>query len=229
MDLNLLYRDTDLIICDKPPGLSSESPGLPDLLQSQFHIKTFPVHRLDRGTGGVIVLALSPESCRCLQQLFLADLVRKDYLCVVSGKPDRNEGSFSDYLYHDPQKNKSYVVSQKRKGVRDAFCEWKLLSAVQSQDQMFSLIRVTLHTGRTHQIRVQFASRGFPLIGDRRYGSRFKVQTPALWAERIRFPHPSAAGKIVSAVSDPPLSFPWNLFITAGGQVIHSQVGFPDN
>lgn len=210
--VRILYSDDSLIVCEKPVGVSSESPGLPDLIRAQEGREAFPVHRLDRTTGGTCILARSPRACSALQQLFEQDRITKEYLAVVSGIPETESGSYTDLLYHDPRTNKTFVADRKRKGVREAFCEWTVVDTAETPEGTMSLVRVRLHTGRTHQIRVQFASRRMPLAGDRRYGSRIKAAVPALWAARITFPHPFKAGKTMDAVSAPPRSFPWTCF-----------------
>ena len=208
----VLYRDSHLLICDKPVGVSSESPGLPDLIEDHLGFSVYPVHRLDRGTGGVVILALSSASCSALQKLFQANCIRKEYLAVIYGCPSETSGYFEDYLFHDKKKNKSFIVDRPRTGVKKAVCSWELCGSIFCKDGWYSLVRVLLHTGRTHQIRVQFASRGFPLIGDRRYGCKVKADHPALWAVNISFPHPFMKNSPVSARSMPPHSFPWDLF-----------------
>ena len=207
----VLYCDDTLLICEKPVGVLSESPGLPELLAKQEGFPVFPVHRLDRTTGGVCVLARSPQVCASLQRLFLQDRVVKEYLAVLSGVPETSSGVFTDLLYHDQRVNKTYVVDKRRKGVREASCEWNVLETADGASGAISLVRVRLHSGRTHQIRVQFASRRLPLIGDRRYGSRVRAAAPALWAARISFSHP-LTGKPVEASSAPPALFPWSGF-----------------
>ena len=215
MIIRILYQDSFLLVCEKPVGLSSESPGLPDIVAQQTGQKIFPVHRLDTGTGGVIILACSSDVCTSLRNLFDHNLVQKKYFAVVSGHPDESGGSYTDYLYHDKKTNKSYVADKPRRGVKQAVCEWIPSCSVLYDGQELSLIQVQLHTGRTHQIRVQFGSRGFPLVGDRKYGSRIRSAAPALWASGISFPHPYTQGSIVSVTSAPPAVFPWNLFISS--------------
>lgn len=210
--MTVLYRDSFLVVCEKPVGVSSESPGLPDLVREQEGLTVYPVHRLDRTTGGACVLACSPKSCSALQTLFRQDLVIKEYLAVIAGAPETASGSFSDLLYHDTRTNKTFVADRPRKGVKEAFCEWQVLETAEKPEGILSLVRVRLHTGRTHQIRVQFASRRMPLVGDRRYGSTVRAAVPALWAARISFPHPFTEGKTVDVVSSPPVSFPWSAF-----------------
>ena len=119
---------------------------------------------------------------------------------------------FAIMLWHDRAKNKSFVVSRKRAGVKEASCSWELLATAEYDGQPVSLILVRLHTGRTHQIRVQFGSRGFPLIGDRKYGGRISAPSPSLWSAGISFPHPEGKSGAVSVTSAPPAVFPWNLF-----------------
>lgn len=208
----ILYRDASLIVCGKPAGVSSESPGLPEQLSKQAGVKVWPVHRLDRGTGGVIVFALSASSCASLQRLFRDNEVKKEYLAVVCGCPAEKSGCWIDLLWHDKTRNKTYVVKSMRKGVKEARCEWETVGSVPYDGQALTLVRVRLHTGRTHQIRVQFASRKLPLAGDRKYGSSVAADTVALWSVRISFPHPDGKSGAVSVCSAPPAVFPWNLF-----------------
>ena len=159
------------------------------------------------------VLALSAGSCEAMRNLFTAGLVRKEYLAVIENSPPESSGEYTDLLFHDSRKNKSFVVSRNRKGVRDALCSWNVMESIHDNDRILTLVHITLHTGRTHQIRVQFASRGYPLAGDRKYGSRVKADTVCLWASGISFPHPlERHGHIVSALSMPPSLFPWNRF-----------------
>ena len=208
----LIYCDDALLICEKPIGVSSESPGLPDLIREQEGYPVFPVHRLDCTTGGVMVLARSSSVCTGLQRLFREDLVIKEYLAVISGVPETDNGSFSDLLYHDQRTNKTFVVDRMRKGVKEASCEWSVLQTVETSDDRITLVRVNLHSGRTHQIRIQFASRKFPLVGDRRYGSGIRASVPALWSARIRFPHPLSKDQTIDVSSLPQDVFPWSCF-----------------
>ncbi|MBP5727891.1 MAG: RluA family pseudouridine synthase [Clostridia bacterium] len=208
----VLYIDDYFLICIKPVGLISESPGLPDILSAQLNRKLYPVHRLDQGTGGVCMLALSSKACAGLQKLFTEDRIQKEYLAVISGVPETSQGTYRDLLYHDKKTNKSYIVSHERKGVKEALCNWTVLGSAEHDGQPLSLLRILLHTGRTHQIRVQFASRGYPLAGDRRYGSRIRASVPALWASGISFSHPWNDGAQISVSSRPDSVFPWSVF-----------------
>lgn len=172
----------------------------------------YPVHRLDVGTGGACVLALSKESCRTLQLLWTNKQCHKEYLAVVSGKPSTAAGIYRDYLYHDSRQNKTFIVKKQRKGIKEAVCSWECIESVQADEQILSLVRIHLETGRTHQIRVQFASRGLPLVGDRKYGSRTKADSVSLWSSRISFPDPFLPGRTTDAISIPPVVFPWQMF-----------------
>lgn len=212
LDISVLYSDSSLIVCEKPVGISSESPGLPDLLQEQLGKQVWPVHRLDQGTGGCILLAFSAESCSVLQRLFQESRIGKEYLAVISGCPTEMSGHWEDMLWHDRKSNKSYVVNRMRAGVRKAECEWNLLKTCHRDENVLSLVRVCLHTGRTHQIRVQFSTRGFPLVGDRKYGSRISSGTVALWSSGISFEHPQKKIGSISVRSVPSSVFPWDSF-----------------
>ena len=181
LSVQLLYTDDSLVVCEKPAGISSESPGLPDLIREQEGYAVFPVHRLDLTTGGVCLLARSSSVCTELQRMFQQAQVIKEYYAVVYGVTDSVTGVFEDLLYHDVKTNKTFVVRTERKGVKRASCKWTALQTTETAEGLMTLLKIRLHTGRTHQIRVQFASRKMPLIGDRRYGSRIKAPFPALW------------------------------------------------
>ncbi len=209
-----LYCDEDILVCVKPVGISSESPGLPDLLYEQTGFRLWPVHRLDHGTGGVVVLARSRKSCSAMQRLFSQNLVCKEYLSVIAGRPPEDSGHYEDLLYHDKRTNKTFIVNRFRNGVKKAVCDWKIHESADFKGQTVSLVRIFLQTGRTHQIRIQFGSRRFPLVGDRKYGSRIKADAPALWASCISFPHPAKKGTTVHVSAEPPSVFPWNLFLS---------------
>lgn len=212
MIVRILYQDQEMIICEKPVGISSESPGLPELVSAQIGQHVWPVHRLDKGTGGVFILALSQQSCRSLQMLFQQSQICKEYYAVISGSPEERSGTWSDLLWHDRIKNKSFVVTRSRCGVKTASCSWVLLETVKHEENQLSLVRVSLHTGRTHQIRVQFSFRGFPLVGDRKYGSHVHADTVSLWSSSISVPFPDREKSTVTVTSDPPPVFPWMLF-----------------
>ena len=215
----ILYEDSDIAVCVKTPGLLSESGSgrnLPDLLSSHYRAQEKPdyvatVHRLDRIVGGLMVLSRNPDATGKLIRAVAERQVEKEYYAVLRGVPEKPHGVLEDLLFRDSAKNKTYVVDRMRKGVRDAKLEYRVIETVTDGTQPLTLVRVRLHTGRTHQIRVQFASRGLPLLGDIRYGSKDARCDAALWSCYLAFSHPSG-GRTVRFYKKPPEQFPWTLF-----------------
>lgn len=175
--IRILYEDPYLVLCVKPVGvLSEDSPSgacMPGLLREHYralgqndYIAT--VHRLDRLVGGVMLFSRRRDVTGKLTAAVAEHRVTKEYLAVLRGTPAQDEATLTDLLFRDAAHNKSYVVKRMRKGVRQA----SLSYTVQGEADGLTLVRVQLHTGRTHQIRVQFSSRGLPLLGDIRYGSK---------------------------------------------------------
>lgn len=205
--MNVLYEDPFLLLCEKPAGVISEEGGLPDLLRQELGLpEIYCVHRLDRETGGLMIYAKTRNAAAELSRMMSDGLLQKEYWAVVQGDaPER--GELRDLLYRDAAKNKSYVVSRMRRGVREA----ELVFQCSARREGLSLLRVCLKTGRSHQIRVQFSSRGLPLAGDRKYGSRFRDCPLALWAARLSFPHPFT-GRVLSQKLPPPDLWPWTVF-----------------
>ena len=198
MDINILFEDEHVLACDKPSGLLSEGESkdsLPALLAENGR-SVFCVHRLDRETSGIIVYAKTATAAASLSAQIQSGEFHKEYLALIEGTPSEPEGSFEDMLFYDRTKNKSFVVKDNgkaRKGVKRALLDYKLISS----DGERSLVRVKLHTGRTHQIRVQFASRKMPLVADRRYGARPSERgTFSLRCCHISFTHPVTHKKI---------------------------------
>ena len=206
--LQILYRSSDIVCCIKDPGVLSEDPGLPALIRDALGISdVFCVHRLDREAGGVMVYALNKDSAAALSAAFSPQgTARKTYLAVIEGSMEEKSGDLNDLLFHDSTKNKSYVVTRRRRGVREASLSYETVS----EKDGLSLIRIDLHSGRTHQIRVQFSSRRHPLLGDRRYGST-AVCSLALWSYEIGLFDASDEGTL-SFSSLPPDCYPWDLF-----------------
>lgn len=204
----VLYRDSHIVVCVKPSGVVSQDAdesSMPRQIRKQLGTDYVAVvHRLDREVGGVMVYALSPKAAAGLSQSVQDRTLKKRYLAVLCGTPE-NEGILEDLLYHDKQRNKTYVVSRERKGVKPARLSYKLLQTVSGQ----SLADVHLDTGRTHQIRVQFSSRKLPLSGDRKYGGPSGAM--GLWSWGLAFPHP-ITGEYMAFSEFPPRTDPWNAF-----------------
>ena len=185
--MEILYSDREIAVCVKPVGLDSEQE-VPAALKEQLGGELFPIHRLDKAVGGVMVYARTKQSAAALSRAVQDGSMVKEYVAVVHGTPPER-GDWEDLLWKDSKKNKVYAVKRERKGVKKARLEFTRLSAGEE-----SLVRVRLHTGRSHQIRVQFASRGFPLVGDHKYGSRDEKTVPMLFSCCLSFPY---KGKIL--------------------------------
>ena len=223
--MKIIFEDKYLMVCEKPIGVQSqESADGENMLSllSQYRRDHGEdeyvglVHRLDTATGGVMIYSKSRSLTGKLCELVGGEDYRKEYLAAVEGIPEAESGELCDLLYHDKQKNKSYVVKKERRGVKEARATYKLVETVKTDDgREISLVSVTLITGRTHQIRVQFASRGMSLVGDGKYGSRDNKTSCALWSHKVSFLHP-VTGKSVTAQSFPPSVYPWNLFAALG-------------
>lgn len=207
-ELTVLYRDDSIICCVKEPGTVSEEPGMPSLIRRSLGLpEVYCVHRLDRDTGGVMAFALNRNSAASLSRSFSSGgSACKRYLTVISGAMEEKSGTLNDLLFHDSRKNHSYIVDRVRKGVREASLQYETLAECGGM----SLISVLLHSGRTHQIRVQFSGRQHPVAGDRRYGSDMDCPL-ALWASILSFDHP-VTGERIDVCSSPPNRFPWDQF-----------------
>ena len=203
----ILFQDKDLLVCLKPPGLLSQTgpvDSLPALLEQENGCRIFPVHRLDQSVGGVMAYAKTSSAAAALSAAIRAGTFQKEYLAAVRGCPKKAAGVYQDLLLHDRVRNKSFVVQRMRGGVREASLEYRLLE----EQEGLSLVLIRLHTGRTHQIRVQFASRGMPLAGDNKYGGG--SGQIALWSFRIKLPHPTSGQQMVFQQS--PSGEPWERF-----------------
>ncbi|MBR4991023.1 MAG: RNA pseudouridine synthase [Oscillospiraceae bacterium] len=179
--MEILYSDKDIAVCIKPVGLDSEAE-VPAALKEQLGGEIFPIHRLDKNVGGVMVYARTKQAAAALSKAVQEGTMVKEYVAMVHGTPTES-GDWSDLLFKDSSKNKVFVVKKERKGVKKARLEFTTLHAGEE-----SLVRIRLHTGRSHQIRVQFSSRGFPLVGDHKYGSRDDKKEPMLFSCCITFP-----------------------------------------
>lgn len=179
--MTVLYFDDAIAVCLKPVGLDSET-GLPNALKEALGGDIFPVHRLDQNVGGVMVYARTKAAAAALSKAVRENTMVKEYVATVHGTPPES-GDWTDLLFKDASKNKVFVVKRERRGVKKARLEFTRLTAGEQ-----SLVRIRLHTGRSHQIRVQFASRGYPLVGDRKYGGRDTATAPMLFSCRLTFP-----------------------------------------
>ena len=178
--MELLYEDQNIAVVVKPVGLDSEKE-IPNVLQEQLGGSFFAVHRLDQNVGGVMVYARNNKTAAELSRQIQSGSFVKEYVAMVHGVPEE-AGDWTDLLFKDSRKNKVFVVKKERAGVKKARLTYKRLTAGEQ-----SLVRVRLHTGRSHQIRVQFSSRGFPLVGDHKYGSRAKDTAPMLFSCCLQF------------------------------------------
>jgi len=186
--MDILYSDKNIAVIIKPVGLDSETET-PAAIKQTLGGEIFPIHRLDKNVGGVMIYARTKAAAASLSKAVQEGLMIKEYVALVHGMPPEN-GDWKDLLFKDSRKNKVFVVNRERKGVKKARLEFKRLSTVASlSTDETSLVHVRLHTGRSHQIRVQFASRGFPLVGDHKYGSRDEAIAPKLFSCRITFPY----------------------------------------
>ena len=180
--MEILYSDKQIAVCVKPVGLDSEAE-VPAALKEQLGGEIFPIHRLDKNVGGVMVYARTKQAAANLSKAVQEGTMVKEYVAMVHGTPPEH-GDWEDLLWKDSKKNKVFVVKRQRGGVKKARLEFRRLTEGET-----SLVHVRLHTGRSHQIRVQFSSRGFPLVGDHKYGSRDEKAEPMLFSCRITFPY----------------------------------------
>ena len=179
--MEILYSDRELAVCVKSVGLDSEKE-VPGALREALGGEIYPIHRLDRNVGGVMVYARTRSAAAALSRMAREGSLVKEYVAMVHGTPPET-GDWEDLLWKDSARNKVFEVKRERKGVKSARLEFIRLTAGEA-----SLVRIRLHTGRSHQIRVQFASRGFPLVGDHKYGSRDEQTAPMLFSCRLSFP-----------------------------------------
>ena len=180
--MEILYSDREIAVCVKPVGLDSEHE-LPAALKEALGCEVFPIHRLDQNVGGVMVYAQTKQAAAALSKAVQEGTMVKEYVALVHGMPPES-GDWEDFLFKDSRKNKVFVVKKERKGVKKARLEFRRLSEGET-----SMVRIRLHTGRSHQIRVQFSSRGFPLVGDHKYGARDDCSVPMLFSCCLTFPH----------------------------------------
>ena len=180
--MEIIYSDHQIAVCIKPVGMDSEHQ-VPEALVVALGGEIFPIHRLDKNVGGLMVFARKKQAAAVLSKAVQEGTMVKEYVAMVHGTPPE-EGDWQDLLWKDSAKNKVFVVKRERKGVKKARLEFFRLRAGEC-----SLMHIRLHTGRSHQIRVQFASRGYPLVGDRKYGGKDNAPAPMLFSCRLSFPY----------------------------------------
>lgn len=208
--MQIIYQDKDILVCVKPPRVLStdELGGLPDLVREALgdpnaNVRT--VHRLDRTVSGLMVLARRSKAAAELSRQIREGEFQKEYLAVIHGIPEE-DGELHDLLLRNKQERKTYIVSEMRKDVQEALLSYQVLNRTAD----LSRVRIQLHTGRTHQIRVQFSGRGWPLVGDRKYGIPDSAEEIALWSYRLAFKHPYS-GKAMEFILEPPSDYPWSI------------------
>jgi 23S rRNA pseudouridine1911/1915/1917 synthase len=214
--MDILYIDNSIIVCVKPAGVLStdEEGGMPSLLRRELGTQDVrTVHRLDRVVSGLMVFARSAAAASELSRKIREGEFDKQYLAVIHWRPPQEEGTMRDLLWRDPAQRKTLVVKQPGKGVQEAVLEYELLCAKQG----LSKVQIKLITGRTHQIRAQFSSRGLPLVGDKKY-SRYPDDCGiALWSRRLHFRHPDT-GETLDFSKEPPQEYPWTIFDADTGE-----------
>lgn len=207
--MEMVYLDQDILVCIKPARvLSTDEPGgLPDLCREALgdpkaDVRT--VHRLDRVVSGLMVLARNAKSASELSRQIRDGEFEKEYMAVIHGGPQTSEGTLRDLLGRDKARKMTFVAPEPAKGVQEAVLHYQLLNT----SEELSRVRIQLETGRTHQIRVQFASRNMPLVGERKYSERNDPCEIALWSCRLAFTHPRT-GERMEFTHEPPQEFPW--------------------
>ena len=207
--MELVYLDNDIVVCVKPARvLSTDEPGgVPELVREALgdpkaDVRT--VHRLDRVVSGLMVLARNAAGASELSRQIREDEFEKEYVAVVHGCPEADQGRLEDLLARDKARRMTFVAKEMAKGVQPAALRYRVLA----KRQGMSRVRIALETGRTHQIRVQFASRGMPLVGERKYCTLEDPCEIALWSYRLAFAHP-VSGENMEFIMEPPEIYPW--------------------
>ncbi len=211
MKTEILFEDDSIIVCIKPQGIISQSSGGTDMLAMLNEYfggsaQAYPVHRLDRETGGIMVFAKTAKAASELSMQIQQNKIKKRYFAVIKGTPEEKSGVLKDLLFRDKQKNKTFTVKRMRKGVREASLEYEVIGEADG----YSLLDILLHTGRTHQIRVQFSNRKHPLYGDGKYGGG--AGNLALFAQSLEFYHPINGEKLCFSAKPNTDSEPWSKF-----------------
>ncbi|GFZ88567.1 RNA pseudouridine synthase [Compostibacillus humi] len=226
MKIPILYEDNHLLIAEKPVNVpvQGDRSGDSDLLtilkkdlkiryQKPGNVYLGLVHRLDRPVGGAIVFAKTSKAASRLSDMIRRQALERKYFAVVHGTPKEKKDQLVNYLYKDKRQNKVFVVTPDHPKAKRAVLDYEIMESYKD----LSLLSVHLHTGRSHQIRVQLSNAGYPLFGDQKYGEHVnkKGQQIALWSHAIRFEHP-VRKELIETHSWPPHDFPWDLWETTG-------------
>ncbi|SER19143.1 23S rRNA pseudouridine1911/1915/1917 synthase [Gracilibacillus ureilyticus] len=222
MEIPILHEDNHLLVVEKPVNVPvqadrSQDEDLVNLLKKDLkerynkpgNVYLGLVHRLDRPVGGAMVFAKTSKAASRLSDSIRRNLITKQYLAVVRGLPEKKSGKLVDYLVKDQRKNIVRTASKHEEKAKRALLDYKVLETGNG----LSLLKINLHTGRPHQIRVQFASRGYPLYGDQKYGVNENKpgQQIALWSHCLSFDHPVKKEE-TNCDSIPPDDYPWNIW-----------------
>lgn len=205
--MKILYVDDQIVVCQKPARvLSTDEPGgVPELVRRELRTEDVrTVHRLDRVVGGLMVLARSAAAASELSRQIRSNAFKKEYLAILHGSPEQDTGRLCDLLLRDKARKMTMVVPEEGKGVQPAALKYWVLN----RQNGLSRVRIQLETGRTHQIRVQFASRNMPLVGERKYSTLEDDCEIALWSCCLAFNHP-ATGERMEFTLEPPEVYPW--------------------
>ena len=199
--MKIIYEDNHIIVVEKPVNIPSQGDKTGDkdmlslvkeYLKEKYNkpgeVYLGLVHRLDRPTGGVMVFAKTSKAASRLSQQVRNKEFMKKYLCIVDGKMEKEEDTLKDYLYKNEKNNMSRIVNPKEKNAKEAILDYKVIKY--NEEINLSVLEIALHTGRHHQIRVQFSSRNHSLYGDQKYGTRGRGKQLALWAYSLSILHP---------------------------------------
>lgn len=222
MKISILYEDNHLLVVEKPVNIPVQEDKSRDddfltMLKNDIKVRYNKpgnvylglVHRLDRPVGGVMVFAKTSKAASRLSDVIRRNKLERRYLGIVRGSPSKKESKLEHYLYKDTKKNIVHAVSANHKNAKKAVLDYNMIG----KSEQLSLLSVQLHTGRSHQIRVQLATMGCPLYGDQKYGQHVNRpgQQIALWAHSLSFPHPTTK-EVMTFTSSPPNDYPWMLF-----------------
>lgn len=201
MNLKIIYEDNHIIVVEKPPNIPSQGDKTEDVdmltlikeyLKEKYNkpgnVYLGLVHRLDRPVGGIMVFAKTSKAASRLSNQVREKIFKKEYLAIVDGKPERNKGILEDYLLKNEKTNTSKIVKENTPGSKYAKLEYEVLKYNEEID--LSLLKILLHTGRHHQIRVQLAGMGHSICGDQKYGTRGRGKQISLWAYKLTIEHP---------------------------------------